>query len=79
VLVLLSDFNHKLCIVYVIIYAQYREGSGPCGVYPSLDFLDDNGDLVYTDDFRTLYNTIAQKWLSTESKRVSEYGLYDFI
>jgi uncharacterized protein (DUF1501 family) len=69
--------DHGTASVHFAIGGSVK--GGIYGVYPSLDFLDDNGDLVYTDDFRTLYNTIAQKWLSTKSKRVSKYGLYDFI
>jgi uncharacterized protein (DUF1501 family) len=37
--------------------------------YPSLTDLDD-GDLKHTVDFRSVYGTVLQKWLGTDSARV---------
>lgn len=37
--------------------------AGMHGRYPSLDNLDDNGDLRFTVDFRTVYATVLEQWM----------------
>ena len=36
----------------------------------SLSDLDDNGDLRYTVDFRSIYATILDKWLAVEDQTI---------
>jgi uncharacterized protein (DUF1501 family) len=43
--------------------------SGVYGVYPSLTDLD-SGDLKYSVDFRSIYSTVLDRWLSSDSKRI---------
>ncbi len=47
---------------------------------PDLQNLD-NGDLIYKVDFRSVYATVLQNWLATDSEIVmgSKFGLLDFI
>ncbi len=40
---------------------------------PSLDDLDDNGDLKYSVDYRSLYNTIVKKWWGIENSFLDKY------
>jgi uncharacterized protein (DUF1501 family) len=42
---------------------------GLFGAHPSLDALD-NGDVVYTVDFRSIYATILEKWMNRPSQRI---------
>jgi uncharacterized protein (DUF1501 family) len=42
---------------------------GIVGQHPSLTKLD-QGDLIYTVDFRNIYATVLQKWLDTPSKSI---------
>lgn len=53
---------------------------GIYGELPSLTNLD-NGDLKYKVDFRTVYNTILNKWLKTDSQRImsGNFGLLEFV
>jgi len=46
---------------------------GLYGKEPSLDTLDKNGDLIYTTDFRSLYQTVASRWLGTTSPRIHAF------
>jgi uncharacterized protein (DUF1501 family) len=40
-----------------------RQGQGGlAGRYPSLETLDD-GDLVHTTDFRSVYATVLERWM----------------
>jgi len=39
---------------------------GVYGQYPSLDHLDDNGDLIMTTDFRRVYATMIKEWMGFE-------------
>ncbi|MFQ5472479.1 MAG: DUF1501 domain-containing protein [Dehalococcoidia bacterium] len=40
------------------------------GEPPSISALDDNGDLIFTTDFRSVYATVLEGWLETDSKDV---------
>jgi len=46
---------------------------------PSLDDLDTNGDLKYTIDYRSLYQTIIQKWWGIEESFLSGFTPMDCI
>ena len=37
------------------------------GEYPSLTSLDNNGDLIHTVDFRSVYATLLDRWLRIPS------------
>ena len=53
---------------------------GLYGKYPSMADLDD-GDLKYTTDFRRVYATLLEKWLSADSAAVlqNKFQTMDFI
>ncbi len=46
---------------------------------PSLDDLDANGDLKYTIDYRSLYQTIIRKWWGIENSFLSGFAPVDCI
>jgi uncharacterized protein (DUF1501 family) len=48
-----------------------RVKGGVYGEHPSLSTLDSNGDLIYTTDFRSIYNSIAKEFLGASSERLS--------
>ncbi|MFN4218532.1 MAG: DUF1501 domain-containing protein [Candidatus Bipolaricaulia bacterium] len=43
---------------------------GLYGEHPSLTKLDDNGDLIYTVDFRSVYATILEDWLGADAQAI---------
>jgi uncharacterized protein (DUF1501 family) len=47
-----------------------RVKGGLHGEHPSLTKLDDNGDLIYTVDFRSVYATILEEWLGADSQAI---------
>jgi uncharacterized protein (DUF1501 family) len=49
--------------------AGTRVNGGLHGKHPSLDVLDD-GDLVHTTDFRSVYGTVIEKWFATDQSKV---------
>ncbi len=56
-----------------------RVKGGLYGKYPSLKHLDKNGNLIYTTDFRSYYNTIAKDFLHRHSHRVAKFEKLGFI
>ncbi len=58
-----------------------RVQAGLHGEHPSLTKLDDNGDLIYTVDFRSVYATILEDWLGTDSQTIlgKKFEKVDFI
>lgn len=49
------------------------ENLNKVGIYnelPNLSKLDNNGDLIYSIDFREIYATILKKWLNVNDKRI---------
>jgi uncharacterized protein (DUF1501 family) len=51
---------------------------GLYGSQPRLDDLDD-GDLKYTTDFRQVYSTVAQRWLSHRSSVLDGFNPLGFV
>ena len=53
---------------------------GLFGAHPSLDELD-NGDVVYTVDFRSVYATILEKWMGRPSREIlaGEFSLVPLL
>lgn len=47
-----------------------RVKGGLFGQYPSLSQLDNNGDLIHTVDFRSVYATVLEDWLKADSKSI---------
>jgi uncharacterized protein (DUF1501 family) len=47
-----------------------RVKGGIYGDDPILSKLDDNGDLVFGIDFRSVYGTILDRWLGSDSRTV---------
>ncbi|NKQ40477.1 MAG: DUF1501 domain-containing protein [Sulfurovum sp.] len=52
---------------------------GIYGNHPSLKNLDRNGDLVHSIDFRSIYHTIARKWVGVPSKHLHEFKQIGFL
>nr|WP_321221499.1 DUF1501 domain-containing protein [uncultured Psychroserpens sp.] len=65
----------------VFIIGNQLKKQGFYNELASLNDLDDNGDLKYTIDFRSIYATILSNWLEVEDKRVlnKSYNKLDFI
>jgi uncharacterized protein (DUF1501 family) len=53
---------------------------GILNALPDLGKLND-GDLIYTEDFRKVYATVLKNWLNADSSKILGWkkGLYDFI
>ncbi|WP_027377681.1 DUF1501 domain-containing protein [Kaistella palustris] len=53
---------------------------GLLNALPDLQKLND-GDLIYTEDFRKVYATVLKSWLGADSSKILGWknGLYDFI
>lgn len=49
---------------------------GLYGEHPSLRNLDKDGNLIYTTDFRSVYNTVAKKWLNTSSPLFESFSTF---
>jgi uncharacterized protein (DUF1501 family) len=47
-----------------------RVRGGFYGEYPSLTKLDNNGDLIYNVDFRSIYASLLEGWLSADARAV---------
>ena len=43
--------------------------AGLAGKYPALDRLDD-GDLIHSTDFRSVYATVLDRWLGAPSEAI---------
>src|SRR5579863_9047459 len=54
---------------------------GIFGEPPSLSSLDQNGNLKYTVDFRSVYGTMLDRWMGASSKDVlgADYGSQNFL
>jgi uncharacterized protein (DUF1501 family) len=54
---------------------------GRYGARSSLDALDDNGDLVFTTDFRSVYATLLERWLGADARAIlrGEFPLLGFL
>ena len=52
---------------------------GLYGQYPSLDQLDDNGDLIMTTDFRRVYATMIKEWLGYDDVASVLKGNFDTL
>jgi len=46
---------------------------GLFGSHPSLNSLDDNGDLIFNTDFRSIYRSIIASWWKIDSEYLSEF------
>lgn len=40
------------------------------GTYPNLDQLDNNGDMIHTVDFRSIYASILEQWMKLDSTAI---------
>ena len=52
----------------VFIIGKNLKKSGVYNEAPNLSDLDENGDLKYSVDFRSIYATILQKWMQVDDK-----------
>lgn len=68
--------DHGTAAAHFVMGGRVRGGFH--GVAPRLDQLDDNGDLIHTADFRSLYNSVATQWLKTPSPW-SNHRAFDLI
>jgi hypothetical protein len=63
----------------MLVFGSKIKG-GLYGKHPSLTELDD-GDLVMTTDFRSVYGTVIERWFGTEQTKVldAKYPALDFL
>ena len=54
---------------------------GIFGEPPDLNSLDQNGNLKYTVDFRSVYATVLDRWMGASSKDVlgASFGAQNFL
>lgn len=58
----------------VFIIGENLKTKGLYNDLPSLNSLDDNGDLKFEIDFRTIYATVLNKWLEVDDKKVLDHS-----
>ena len=63
--------DHGAAAPHFIMGGRVR--GGLYGTYPTLNKLDDRGDLIHTVDFRDIYATIAKNWWGLEPKFGHQY------
>ncbi|KAA5827567.1 DUF1501 domain-containing protein [Algibacter amylolyticus] len=65
----------------VFIIGENLKKQGLYNTMASLSDLDDNGDLKFEIDFRTIYATVLDKWLEVDNKKVlnTSFNPLDFI
>ncbi len=65
----------------VFIIGKKLKKSGFYNEDPNLSDLDDNGDLKYSVDFRTIYATILNKWLGVNDEEIldNSFSKLEFI
>lgn len=65
----------------VFVIGENLKTQGFYNNMPSLSNLDDNGDLKFEIDFRTIYATVLDKWLEVDDKKVlnKSFKQLDFI
>ncbi len=63
--------DHGTAATQMIIGGNVK--GGIYGKQPRLDTLDKNGDLIYTTDFRSFYNTIAKEWVGSTTKQIEGF------
>ena len=54
----------------VFLIGRNLKNSGIYNPYPSLSKLDNNGDLIYSTDFRSIYATILENWLQVKPETI---------
>ncbi len=54
---------------------------GQYSEYPSLTKLDDNGNLIHSVDFRSVYNTILESWMGADGEKIlgAKFGNLGFF
>ena len=65
----------------VFIIGEHLKKQGVYNNLVKLDDLDNNGDLKFEIDFRSLYTTVLDKWLKVDSKSIigKDLKALDFI
>ena len=65
----------------VFIIGNQLKSQGFYNDLASLSDLDDNGDLKYSVDFRSIYATVLSNWLAVDDKRVlnKSFAKLDFV
>jgi uncharacterized protein (DUF1501 family) len=65
----------------VFIIGKNLKKQGFYNEAPNLIDLDENGDIKYTVDFRTIYATILETWLEVDDTAIlnKSYSKLDFI
>ena len=65
----------------VFIIGEHLKKQGIYNNLVKLDDLDNNGDLKFEIDFRSLYTTVLDKWLKVDSKSIigKDFKALDFI
>ena len=65
----------------VFIIGENLKSKGFYNELPDLANLDDNGDIIHTVDFRSVYATILDKWLEVDDATIlnKSYSKLHFI
>ncbi len=74
-----SGTDHGTAAAHFLIGAPVN--GGRYGESPDLDGLDENGNLVFTVDFRSVFATVLGRWLGVEPEAIldDEFEQLDFI
>ncbi len=65
----------------VFIIGKQLKTAGIYNNAPNLFELDGNGDIKYTEDFRSIYATVLDKWLAVDDKKIlnKSFSQLDFL
>lgn len=63
--------DHGTAAPHFIIGGKIK--GGLYGQYPLMNSLDNNGDLIYTTDFRSLYKSVVNEWFQESSPLVDRF------
>lgn len=55
----------------MLLFGSGLQGSGFVGEHPSLSEVDENDNLIYTQDFRNIYATIMKEWMCIDPETVN--------
>lgn len=70
--------DHGTASAMMLLGGKVR-GGRLYGRHPNLANLDDNGNVKYTTDFRSIYATIGKRWLGQPSTPWDKFGMIPFV
>ena len=62
----------------MLLFGEGLNGNGFVGTHPDLNNLDENGNLQFTTDYRTVYASVLEDWLCIDSNVVNQTLLVDY-